>query len=80
LYASGDSPPLDGGYPTGWWAPGEIVMDPHMIPLPDGEGEPPVVDLYVGVYDEAGQRLVVFDSAGNTVPNHEVVLERDIRP
>jgi hypothetical protein len=80
LYASGDSPPLDGGYPTGRWALGEIVMDPHIIPLPGAAGERPAVDLYVGLYDEAGQRLAVFDAAGDAVPNHEVVLERGIRP
>jgi hypothetical protein len=38
------------------------------------------VDLYVGVYDEAGQRLAIFDAAGETVVNHEVVLQRGITP
>jgi hypothetical protein len=55
-------------------------MDPHVIPLPGEAGERPAVDLYVGMYDEAGQRLAVYDAEGNPVANQEVVLERGVRP
>jgi hypothetical protein len=57
-----DSPPLQGSYPTSFWAMGEQVRDVHHMPLPASllSGE---YRLRVGLYRlETGERLVVLDS------------------
>jgi hypothetical protein len=51
--------PRGGAYPTTRWRPGEVVVDPYAIILPDDlpPGEYPVeVGLYLA---ETGQRLPV---------------------
>jgi hypothetical protein len=81
VYASGDSQPLNGAYPSWLWQPGETVMDPHLVTLPEASGPRPPLDLYVGVYDaELDERLPAFDAAGNQLPANEVVLERGVVP
>lgn len=55
--AQADGPPLDGWYPTSWWAAGEIVVDQRVfaVPadIPAGEYE-----LIVGWYNNVtGERL-----------------------
>ena len=54
-----DAMPRGGTYPTTRWRPGEVVVDPYEIVLPEGlaDGEYEIeVGLYVG---ETGQRLAV---------------------
>jgi hypothetical protein len=34
LVGTGDGPPLNGGFPTSLWQPGDIVIDGHVIDLP----------------------------------------------
>jgi len=65
--AQGDGPPLAGFYPTGAWAPGEVIADPHPIPLPEDvpAGQYRIV---VGLYDlDTLVRLARLDGAGNAV-------------
>jgi len=76
-YAQGDSPPLNGWYPTSLWQKGEAVLDEHTLTLPPG-GAPPLT-LYVGVLRAGtGVRLPASDAAGHPIPNDEVILERDV--
>jgi hypothetical protein len=42
LAGTGDSPPLEGGFPTRLWRPGDGVADEHIVPIPP--------DLPTGVY------------------------------
>ncbi len=57
LAAQADGPPLDGWYPTSWWAAGEWVTDERAFPLP-GDLPPGSYRLVAGLYDPAGgQRL-----------------------
>jgi hypothetical protein len=35
LVANGDAPPLDGGFPTHLWRPGDRVVDAYTVPLPE---------------------------------------------
>jgi hypothetical protein len=48
--AQGDSSPLDGFYPTRYWAAGEIIADHYTLPLPAAlpPGRYPV---WIGLYD-----------------------------
>lgn len=57
LRAQQDNPPQQGRYPTSWWSPGEIVIDPHTLLLPP-ELPPGAYTLRLGLYrPETGQRL-----------------------
>jgi hypothetical protein len=54
--AQGDSPPLNGYYPSGLWAAGEVINDAYQLKIPDDlpDGRYP---LYLGFYDpESGER------------------------
>ncbi len=57
-----DSPPLQGNYPTSFWAMGEQVRDVHYMHIP--ENLPPgEYRLRVGLYRlETGERLILLDS------------------
>ncbi len=77
-YAQGDNPPRNGWYPTHLWRAGEVVLDEHILILP--EGAPPPLDLYVGVVTAEGLRLPVTDAAGDAVLNNEVILEQGWQP
>jgi hypothetical protein len=65
--AQGDGPPLMGDYPTRVWSPGEFVVDPHVVALPDNvpSGQ---YRLLVGMYDlETLTRLPRLDGAGDSI-------------
>jgi 4-amino-4-deoxy-L-arabinose transferase-like glycosyltransferase len=55
--AQADGPPLDGWYPTSWWAAGEIVQDQRLLTVPAGI-TPGEYQLVVGWYNHnSGERL-----------------------
>ena len=57
LAGTGDGPPLEGGFPTRLWRPGDGVADEHVVPLP-AELPPGVYTVQVGWYDPpTGVRL-----------------------
>lgn len=62
--AQGDSPPLNGSYPTSLWAAGEVINDSYqlIIPpdLPDGR-----YPLYIGFYDPVGGERPVLTADGS---------------
>jgi hypothetical protein len=56
-----------GDYPTGVWAPGEVVVDPHSIVLPV-DVAPGQYRLLVGMYSlETLVRLPRLDGAGDSI-------------
>jgi hypothetical protein len=73
LAAQDDGPPLEGHYPTSFWAPGEAIIDERAIGtegLPSG-----AYQLRVGMYLlETGDRLPVEDNAGIPVPDSAIPL------
>lgn len=74
MAAQADAPPLAGEYPTSWWAPGEVIRDPHVLPLPTDLRPGPYL-LQVGLYDwAADERLVAVDGAGNRFTNDAIPL------
>lgn len=56
--AVGDSLPLDGMYPTSWWAAGEVFTDTYHLALP-ADLPPGRYPLWIGMYDPAG-RMPLF--------------------
>ncbi|HXF62292.1 MAG TPA: glycosyltransferase family 39 protein [Caldilineaceae bacterium] len=53
-------------YQTDSWLPGDLIADPYWIPIvPDAR--PGAYTLLIGLYDENGDRLPVFDGAGQPV-------------
>lgn len=62
--AGWDNPPVGGRRPTSSWQPGETVIDPYSIPVPEGLASGNY-SLQVGLYDPVTlARLPVVDSAG----------------
>jgi 4-amino-4-deoxy-L-arabinose transferase-like glycosyltransferase len=67
LLATGDGPPMGGGFPTSLWQSGDVIRDVHPLEMAE-EGE-----IYVGLYrPEDGSRLPATID-GMPVP-HEAVL------
>lgn len=61
IVASQDNLPQQGRYPTNWWSPHEIVIDPYTLALP-ADLPPGQYSLRVGLYLlETGQRLKLKD-------------------
>jgi len=57
--AQADAPPTHNVYPTGWWAPGEVIAGSHALPA-----SPAAVAVRLGLYDLAsGQRLPISASS-----------------
>ncbi len=64
IVGQGDGPPLEGYYPTSFWAPGEHLGDSHTVTIQPQAGPGPH-RLLVGFYDLAtGARLPLWDDAG----------------
>jgi hypothetical protein len=67
LAAQQDSPPWQGRYPTSWWDPGEIILDPYTLPLPPNLA-PGLYTLRVGLYEpETGRRLPLKNGGADFV-------------
>jgi hypothetical protein len=66
--AQGDSPPLDGEYPTGLWAADEVINDAYFLLLPPElpAGRYP---LHLGMYDSASGGRVPLLLDGQRQPN-----------
>jgi hypothetical protein len=64
LIAQSDAQPVNWTRPTSGWAPGEYIVDSHVLSLPTSR-DPSELKLLVGLYDPAtGQRLAT--EAGDT--------------
>ncbi len=75
LVAQVDNFPAAGQRPTTGWLPGEIITDPHSLPLsPDVPAG--VYRLITGLYNPlTGERLPVVDETGETVADAIFVTE-----
>ncbi|MDP2660304.1 MAG: glycosyltransferase family 39 protein [Dehalococcoidia bacterium] len=73
LWGQHDAEPAGGAQPTTGWTPGQLVSDNHGLPVPPG-APPGTYQIEVGLYNmETGQRLPVFDNAGNLVGDRVVL-------
>ncbi len=67
LVAQQDAAPQQGQYPTGWWSPGEVVLDSYRLAVP-AAAPPGPFTLRVGLYDaHTGQRLLLDDGGGDYI-------------
>ncbi len=74
VLAQQDTPPVSGSYPSSLWEKGEIVQDPHDIPLPS---DLPLghYRLALGLYSlESMQRLPITDAQGVRLTDDRVIL------
>jgi hypothetical protein len=77
-YAQGDGLPRQGAYPTRLWKKGEVILDTHVITLPDGPSTPPLA-LYVGMANaQAAERLPAFDASSQELDSDEIVLAQGL--
>jgi hypothetical protein len=68
VVAQEDSVPHNGGYPTVWWLPGEIVVDTMTLLPPYGVPSGEACRLIAGLYDPStGARLPVAGSGADSV-------------
>lgn len=73
--AQGDGPPMNGWYPTSNWAPGQVVADRRIIPLPSAGSAGGPFTVAVGLYRlDDGSRLPVTETGGRRVPNDQVII------
>jgi hypothetical protein len=71
IIAQFDAPPLDGLYPTGAWLSGQIILDSHILTLPESTQA-----LVVGLYDPASlTRLPVTDASGERLPDDAIRIQ-----
>jgi len=77
IVAQHDAMPLDGRYPTSWWAAGEVVSETVTLDLKDVK--PGTYRLAVGLYDaRAVTRLVAVGADGARLDADRAVLPETI--
>ncbi len=69
IIGQGDGKPQRGYYPTPYWQPGELITDPHPIPVPV-DAPAGTATVLVGLYDGNGSRLQILDAAGEFAGDH----------
>jgi len=73
LVAQADGPPINGDYPTSYWATGETIVDPHVLDV--AHMDPGTYRIQVGLYLlEGGERLPVKTRTGERLPNDAIPL------
>jgi hypothetical protein len=74
IWAQHDSQPVQGGFPTSSWLPGEIVVDQHPIEL-DAEVPAGRYRLMTGMYDSStGRRLTIKGGSAIVLDQDRILL------
>jgi hypothetical protein len=75
--ANADAPPLQGGFPTSLWQPGDRIEDEYVISKPQQSGGTYTLEL--GWYDsETGARLMAVEEGDDQpLPNAALSLPID---
>jgi len=77
LVAQHDGPPAGGQQPTPGWVQGEVIVDPHLLRW--REEYTGTCSIEVGLYDPTtGERLPVYDWAGNCLPHDRLLLDQKV--
>jgi 4-amino-4-deoxy-L-arabinose transferase-like glycosyltransferase len=75
LLAQDDAPPGGGCCPADTWVKGEVLVDPHIIPL-GADLLPGTYRLETGLYDpDTASRLPAYDAKGAQLPNDLVPIK-----
>jgi Dolichyl-phosphate-mannose-protein mannosyltransferase len=77
--AQSDGLPVNGDYPTNWWASGEMILDEHQIKLPP---DLPIGNyrIAIGLYRLADNtRLPVVDDLGQALPDDQFIWPQVIQ-
>jgi len=70
IVGQGDGPPMDGDYPTSFWAPGEVLVDHHRLRVWE-DAPAGTCRVVVGLYNLAtGERLPIVNDAGQPIADH----------
>lgn len=70
-----DGPPVEGLYPTSLWLPGEVIVDKHVIELPNDADDRSLRSVKVGLYDlETLKRLPAKREDGEILPEYAVEI------
>ncbi len=79
LINAADSGPVNGTMPTSRWQVGEIIVDPHLVTIP--EGTPPGrYQIRIGLYNAEGRLPVVDSGTTSAVDNSVFVSDVEIVP
>jgi len=77
LVAQHDAPPVQGQRSTTGWVQGEVIVDSHLLRW--REHYAGTCPIEVGLYDSfTGERLPVFDRAGNRLPHDRLLLDQPV--
>jgi len=80
LWGQSDAEPAANTRPTTTWRAGEVIVDPHLIPVAAGAPAGRYT-LEVGLYEPtSGARLAVVDATGAAVGDHVVVATVVVAP
>ena len=67
VWAQDDGYPLDSGYPTTRWLPGQVIADRHLLDIPP-DTPPGIYEIEVGLYDAlTGERLSINGRAEDRI-------------
>ena len=74
-----DSPPGNGAFPTSSWLPGEVVTDPHLVPI-EANADTGLCKLGVGLYiPTTGERIPVRVNGETQADNVLILTEIEVR-
>ncbi len=79
LIAQQDSEPVNGMRSTDSWQPGELIVDPHQIKIPEGTPAG-TYQIRVGFYNAAGRLPVVDPGRASVTDNSILVTQVTIQP
>lgn len=75
VVANGDVQPVYGSYRFPAWQPGEIVIDPHWVSLPEGLA-PGMYQVRIGLYDTQTRQRRVIDDPLKDADGNSLMLGR----
>jgi hypothetical protein len=79
IRAQEDRLPGGGEYPTLGWAPGEVITDRYIVPIPK-EARPGSYMIEIGMYSaRTGQRVPVLDEAGQETGSDRILLDTSVQ-
>ncbi len=77
IVSQADAPPLQGGFPTDFWQPGDRIRDPYIIEIPADQYEESLL-VRIGLYSpDTGARLAISGARNDYVDLVRVTITGD---